>query len=174
MKQSKKLFLILLLALLIAALVTVVSAEGPTVVDTGNCGNNLTWTLDTNDTLTIDGEGAMCDFDHVLDIDEYRTDAPWGSYFKTIKSVIIGNCVTSIGCDAFYGCSSLENASLGFGLDLIGDGAFCSCSSLKSIVIPDNVKTIGQSAFHFCYNLSNVEMGSGVLTIGSFAFYATA
>ncbi|MCD8128821.1 MAG: leucine-rich repeat domain-containing protein, partial [Oscillospiraceae bacterium] len=85
--------LILLLTLGLAVLLsTTALADDAT---SGTCGVNVTWTLDTDTgVLTISGEGEM-------------TSAPWGSY--TVRSVTIGNGVTSIGAWAFYDCSSLTS-----------------------------------------------------------------
>ena len=37
-------------------------AASAEIVDSGSCGENLTWSLDNNGTLTISGEGEMGDF----------------------------------------------------------------------------------------------------------------
>ena len=36
-----------------------IKAAAATIVDSGTCGSNLTWTLDSEGTLTISGEGEM-------------------------------------------------------------------------------------------------------------------
>ena len=48
-------------------------AEAADIVASGKCGANLTWTLDSEGTLTIDGNGSMYDY-------EYNNQwAPWFS-----------------------------------------------------------------------------------------------
>lgn len=69
------------------------------VVDSGTCGENLTWTLDDSGTLTISGTGAMNEYD------SWR-DSPF-DYNDDITSVVIEEGVTSIGSWAFVGCSAL-------------------------------------------------------------------
>ena len=65
-------------------------------VATGTCGDDLTWVLDDEYTLTISGSGAMSDYS----VDE----APWyASYQTSIKSIVIEDGVTSIGSGAFNG-----------------------------------------------------------------------
>ncbi|MBQ3149676.1 MAG: leucine-rich repeat protein [Clostridia bacterium] len=95
------------------------------VID-GGCGENLTWTLDlVTGELVISGTGDMTNW---LD-----SSVPWYSYSSSIKSVTIGNGVTSIG-----------------------DCAFIFCDSLESITIPDSVTNIGNWALWSCYRLTDV------------------
>ena len=58
-----------------------------TIVASGTCGDNLTWTLDDNSTLTISGTGKMYDY----------SEAPWYTYSSSITTAIIEDGVTSIG-----------------------------------------------------------------------------
>ena len=55
--------------------------------------------------------------------------------------------LTSIGDEAFYGCSSLTMVAIPEGVTSIGNRAFSGCSSLTSVTIPYSVKEIGWSAF---------------------------
>lgn len=60
MKTKKLRFVsaLLTLAMLFALLPTAAFAEDPT----NKCGENLTWTLDSDGTLTISGTGEMADY----------------------------------------------------------------------------------------------------------------
>ena len=56
-------------------------------------------------------------------------------------SVIPGN-VTSIGSNAFYGCTGLTSITIPDSVTSIGSKAFCGCTGLTSITIPDSVTSI--------------------------------
>ncbi len=70
--------------------------------------------------LIISGTGAMLDY-------SYSSQIPWGT---TITAVSIGDGVTAIGDNAFFGCSKLTSVTMGNGVTTIGDKAFYGCNSL--------------------------------------------
>ncbi len=74
-------------------------------------------------------------------------------YTGSNGDVVIPEGITSIGDNAFSGCSSLESITLPEGVTSIGWGAFRDCSSLKSITLPEEVTSIGESAFSGCAHL---------------------
>ena len=66
------------------------------------------------------------------------------------RNTVIPNNVTSIGSDAFYGCSGLANVTIPNNITTIGDCAFRNCSSLKLIVCDNPVPpTAGYSSFPY-------------------------
>ncbi|MDD3470126.1 MAG: leucine-rich repeat domain-containing protein [Thermoguttaceae bacterium] len=71
-----------------------------------------------------------------------------------IPSEVDGLPVTSIGNEAFSGCSGLTSVTIPDGVTSIGDGAFFCCSGLTSVTIPNSVTSIGGCAFSDCPNLT--------------------
>ena len=73
-----------------------------------------------------------------------------------LTSVTIPNSVTSIGNNAFYGCSGLTSVTIGNSVTSIGSSAFSGCSGLTSVTIPGSVTSIGFEAFYGCSGLTIV------------------
>ena len=157
----KKRTLFILIGLFLLMFPLIVSAE---IIDSGTCGDNLTWTLNTDRVLTVSGTGMMSDYDYANSV----TTAPWANYISNINIITFSDGVTSIGNYAFYNCSA-ENIMIPDSITSIGEYAFTS-SDLKSVVLPDNLTHIGSNAFRECYNLSSIIVPGRVTTIGDYAF----
>ena len=161
--------------------------------NSGKCGDNLTWTLDDEYTLTISGTGEI---ENAFDFS--------ASYL--IDTVIIEDGVTGICDGAFYKCSALtriivdenneyysndeygvlfnkdkttlvtypRNGSSSYiipdSVTSICGNAFYNCQKLKSVEIPDGIIDIGDKAFYGCKKLSNITLPATVVTIGNRAF----
>ena len=136
----------------------------------GTCGDNLTWNLDENGTLTISGSGKMKDYRYSPLSAYYDNPAPWYSQRDSIKNVFISHGVTQIGDHAFYSCSSLTSINIPSSVTSIVDYAFSGCSSLTSINIPSSVTSIGHDAFSGCSSLTSITIPSSVTLIGGGAF----
>ncbi|MBO4444115.1 MAG: leucine-rich repeat domain-containing protein [Bacteroidaceae bacterium] len=157
------------------------------VVDSGKCGDNVTWKLYDNGSLVISGSGKMTDYSHFYypvstgyensgsasegysDSESY-SDTPWNEIKDNISTVVIESGVTSIGDNSFYNCTSLTSIAIPRGITTIGDWAFYGCSSLSSIPIPSSVVKIGELAFWGCSSLVNIIIPESVVSIGFRAF----
>ncbi len=160
--MKRKIISVLLCVLLLASLLPVSAFADTTASGTcGDRGDNLTWTLEGS-VLTISGTGDMKNYIY--------SNAPWYSS-SSIKSVTIGSGVTSIGGNAFKGCSSLTSITIPNSVTSIGSGAFYNCSSLTSITIPNSVTTIRVQAFSGCSSLTSITIPNSVTTIGEDAFW---
>ena len=122
------------------------------IYDSGSCGENVTWTLTADGTLTISGTGAMTDY-------TYDSKSPWYSCRTYIKRVVMQQGVTSIGGDAFWDCSGLTSVTIPDGVTSIGGGAFWDCAALTSVTIPGSVTNVGQDAFYNCSSLTDIYYG---------------
>ena len=193
--MKRLLVLVLTMAFIVSTLVIPMPAYADdTVVDSGKCGDNLTWTLTGTDeyTLTISGEGEMYDFTD----SNYPADGgvPWywkkysivevnigpgvtsiGDhafyYCKSLRTVTISDSVTDIGYCAFFHCTSLININIPDTVTSIGDGAFYNCKSLTSIHVPNQLASIGNEVFGCCSGLTNIIIPDSVTSIGDSAFY---
>ena len=135
----------------------------------GQCGDDLTWTLDSSGTLTISGTGPMYNYS--------LWDNPWcdialrSSGISTrVVNAVVSSGVTALGERALADCGSMVSVSLPETLLTVGESCFMSSDALRSITIPNSVRSIGLGAFVACKNLSRVTLDRGLQRIGGQAF----
>jgi len=87
-----------------------------------------------------------------------------------LKSVEMPAKVSVIGDKAFFYCKSLEELNLPNSVTQIGERSFCGCDSLRSVVIANSVRIIDYAAFLHDDHIKSVTIGSGVKVIGEWAF----
>ena len=157
MKICKRLLCAFLAAVMLTgALPTLASAAGSVqtmelVEDiSGTLGENLIWTLTTDGTLTISGEGEMasCKWG----------SAPWISYNQWITAAVICEGVTSISDGAFSSCEKMASVTIADSVTSIGEYAFDLCVSLSKVAIPANVASIDERAFDRCEKLAEITV----------------
>ena len=86
-------------------------------------------------------------------------------------SITIPNSVTSIGEEAFCGCTGLTSITIPTSVTSIGDYAFCGCTGLASITIPNSVTSIGDYAFSNCTGLTSIDIPNSITSIVNRMFY---
>lgn len=144
-----------------------ISAEAATVVDSGTCGKNVTWQLDSDGVFTVSGTGDM------YDLRDNTFPIPWKEEKDLIKKIIIGDGVTRVGEQNFSYCKDLVSVKLPNTLKSIGVGSFAHCSDLTSVVLPNSVTSIESAAFSGCDKLADVTIPTSVTTVKGWAFNGT-
>ena len=100
------------------------------------------------------------------------TEAFYGC--TNLSTVTMPNSITSIGNLAFWSCRKITSISIPNSVTVIEDYAFNRCSGLTSIAIPESVTSIGKGAFLSCDNLASFNIPNSVTYIGYAAFGFTA
>ena len=122
---------------------------------TNGTWGDLTWEISEDGTLSITGTGAMNEANS-------NSGYPWFKKAGAVKTITVGEGVTSIAANAFAGTSntsSYSNATtvnLPSTLTTIGTYAFAFGSALTSVTIPASVTSIGENAFYQCGNMTDV------------------
>ncbi|MCR5695437.1 MAG: leucine-rich repeat domain-containing protein [Marinilabiliaceae bacterium] len=150
---------------LLAATALSVTANAADIYDgeSGNCNYYFTEEGTVLNIVAKDGtDGTMASYE--------SSPSPFGGN-ENIKTVNFDG-VTSIGANAFYGCSQIESVTFSEGTQLksIGSFAFWCCYALKSISIPTSVTAIDDYAFCGCTSLASVNIPDGIETIGKETF----
>lgn len=88
-------------------------------------------------------------------------NSPFKSHKEGIESLIIGECVTEISNEEFYGLKKIASVALPKNLKKVGSMAFYGCEGLTELTIPGSVTEIGQQAFDLCKNLKTLRLDDG-------------
>ena len=127
-------------------------------VEEGTCGDDLTWKLSNNGTLTIAGVGMMTDPDVLAPL------------HLRVKKLVVKDGVTSISASAFRTYTHLTSVKLPDSVAYIGNQAFKFCVELSSITLPSSTKSVRIETFCRCSKLASVTLPYGVTMIESRAF----
>ena len=154
---------------------------------TGQCGDNVYYSLSDDGTLTFTGSGPMWNYD----AEDFNNPSPLHGNTDVRRAVIgygitdvgdfmlqkctnltevtFSETVTRIGICAFH-VTGLTELNLPDSLEEINDEAFENCVNLRSVLIPANVTHLSSLAFLYCSNLQYISVDSGntaYTTIGS-------
>ena len=87
-----------------------------------------------------------------------------------LKSIALPHSLTSIGYNAFYRCTALKSIALPHSLTSIGARAFSNCTALESVALPAGLASISAGAFSRCIALKLVSLPEGLVSIDEYAF----
>ena len=143
-----------------------VDAPSVSEVASGTCGENVTWTVDSEGTLTISGTGPM--------VTDYFGMPEWGydenNLPLTINKVVIEEGVTAISGTAFNGCG-MTAIEIADSVTTIGNFAFMDCCNLTEAVLPENLTEISNYAFEGCSALKKITIPASLTAVGHAPFY---
>ena len=173
----KKRICLLVTLLAIVIMGVAMSVEAAEIVDRGYCGGvddgkNLTWTLDSDGVLVIEGQGEMKDWTWEESDPEHLDFKPmdWHKHYEEINSVIVRDGVTSIGDLAFAYYENLGNIDLSESLVSIGEYAFLNCTSLSSVYLPKSLTELRTGVFAGCTNLGIIDLPQSLKVIWQYVF----
>ncbi len=164
----------LLFVALVMMLSVMVFGAAPVFAETdhGDCGEGVSWTLNDEGTLTINGNGKVDDYRESNQPPERVISSPWFKHKKEIKKAVIGKGVTP-GKLMFARLSYLEDVSFPDGIEEIPDGMCAYCGQLRTVSLPSSVKRIGSAGFLSCKRLKSVLLPEGLTQIDASAFENT-
>lgn len=123
------------------------------VMDSGTCGDNLTWTLDDDGLLRIEvsGEGSG-------EMEAYAdaADVPWAGWRDQILRVEVREDIKTVSALAFSDCTALTAAVIADSVTLIGESAFSGCTALKELDLGLGIQSIGDGAVAGCAALDHI------------------
>jgi hypothetical protein len=145
--------------LFLAIILTCMYMPARGTIYTGVCGAELSWTLNTNDSIVvITGRGEMSNF---------QFDEDKRSY---VKSVVFPEGITRISPRSFSYCDNLQSVELPDSVLSIGNYAFRACVNLKEVRMGKGVRTIESCAFLQCFSLQHLVLSDSLERIGAYAF----
>ncbi len=92
---------------------------------------------------------------------------------KTLASVTIPSCVTTISGGAFEDCTALQEVVFASKSKLkeVQTAAFKNCIALKSISLPSSVKIVGNEVFSGCSSIESIDFSTkGLTDFGTLVF----
>lgn len=139
------------------------SSSGPESGVSGNsgeCGENAEWNVDSAGILTIRGTGIV-------------ERSPWRQIKSPdkIRRAVVEDGITILPDFAFSGLTALADVSLPEKLTRLGDYIFSDCTALKTVALPAEVTFIGTETFSGCSALESAELPAGITALPERTFW---
>ena len=134
-----------------------------------NLGNVYNWRKKLGDTIVTYITNEVVTYNYVgkLLASTFQGDT-------TIKTVKVGESVTSLDVNQFKGCTSLEEVIIPEGITRIEETTFHDCTSLTSVTLPSTLKEIGGLGTFYMSPIQQIKFPKGLEKIEYQAFaYAT-
>ena len=138
------------IAILLAVL-CLCAAASASIVKSGSCGPNATYTLDDTGLLTVTGTGEI-------------SEKPWENFRSEVKKISITQ-VHGICADAFEGLQDVTSVSIS-DVGTIGEYAFMDCRALATVQL-SGVQKIDSFAFAYCTSLTSFTLPASTTEVGS-------
>lgn len=187
----RKIMVFVVAILMVMMLVPGEAFAASEIVNSGQMGDDVYWTLDSDCVLTVRGTGPTWDeayYTHnwssitrngkqylpkkIVIEDGVTYLGDWlFSMLDRVTSVEMADSVTEMGHNVFNSCEKLVDVRLSRNLTSIVYHNFWFCQELSAIEIPDKVVSIEGGAFSHCKNLTSITIPNGIKVIGSYAFY---
>lgn len=171
MRKIKKISVIFLSVLLIAALMSSVSVGAATYVQ----DEKYRFRMEEDGSFFLDG--YFIDDPTLVIPDEVATHIVTGitpNAFADddfIEHIVFGKNLTTIGAMAFAGSTALKDLTLPESMTALVWGAFQNCTALTDVVVSESaVAAIPEYCFYGCTALKNVTLNDNITTIERFAF----
>ena len=163
----------LAVAMLLTLLPVTAFAEDPTVTKNGvtyiRVNNNPVWWI----TGTYTGNATSLTLENYISgqaVNYMQAGVFKGNTTLTYVKLPDNGMFSTIGSEAFAGCTNLETVVAPATLGDVGERAFQGCTKLKSLALGRNSAHIYESAFEGCTSLKSIQITGTMVYIDDTAF----
>ena len=124
---------------------------------------DVSWSISDSGTLTVSGEGTIPNYTRSV-------VAPWNSYAKQIRKIVVADGITSVGDYAFYNLSKATSIELASSVKSLGT-QFIRGTAITSVTLPA-VERLEEQAFARADSLTTIIAGESVKDIYGTVFFS--